>query len=183
MLDYIYNVSPVDGRYRELTETVREYFSEYYLIKNRIIVEIKWLKKLSEIKILNFNERELKVLDRIVEEFDLNEAKKVKEIEDVTKHDVKAIEYYLNQKFEQNHIEKYNNFIHFACTSEDINNLAYGIMVNELIKNVYIPNISDLINLLKKKSNEYANISMLSHTHGQNATPTTVRKRICDFYL
>lgn len=183
MLDYIYNISPVDGRYREMTEEVRNCFSEYHLIKNRIIVEIEWLKKLFQIEELNlkYNKLDVKILNKIVEEFDLTQAKRVKEIEDVTKHDVKAVEYYIDEKLKENHIEKYNHLIHFACTSEDINNLAYGIMIKQLMEKVYIPNVTELIEILKEKANEYANIPMLSHTHGQNATPTTVGKELTVF--
>ena len=151
MLDYIYNISPVDGRYREMTEEVRNCFSEYHLIKNRIIVEIEWLKKLFQIEELNlkYDKSDLQILNKIVEEFDLTEAKKVKEIEDVTKHDVKAVEYYIDEKLKENHLEKYNHLIHFACTSEDINNLAYGIMIKELIQDVYVSNAYELIKTLE----------------------------------
>ena len=128
MIDEIYNISPIDGRYKELTKEVKEYFSEYHLIKNRIIVEIAWLKKLLTINEINveYDEKDIEILDKIVEEFDLSEAKKVKYIEKTTKHDVKAVEYYINEKLKENNIEKYNNLVHFCCTSEDINNLAYG---------------------------------------------------------
>ncbi len=172
------NISPIDGRYKETAEEVKKYFSEYHLIKNRIIVEIEWLKKLFNIREveLKIKEEELKILDKIAKEFNINEAKRVKEIEQVTKHDVKAIEYYIDEKLAENNLEKYNHLVHFACTSEDINNIAYGVMEKELVQNVYIPNISKLIHILREKARKYANISMLSHTHGQNATPTTVGK-------
>ncbi len=177
------NISPIDGRYVGLTEEIRNYFSEYYLIKNRIIVEIKWLKKLFTIKEIGIEitEKELKILDKILEEFDVEEAKKIKVIEKTTKHDVKAVEYYLNEKFKENGIEKFNYLIHFACTSEDINNIAYGIMIKGLIEDVYIPNAKKLLDALKEKATKYAKIPMLSHTHGQNATPTTVGKEFAIF--
>ena len=126
MLDYIYSISPIDGRYSEMTKEVGNYFSEYYLIKNRIIVEIEWLKKLAKIEELNIQltTKELEILNKIIEGIDLKQVKRVKEIEETTKHDVKAVEYYINEKFKENNIEKYNYLIHFACTSEDINNLA-----------------------------------------------------------
>lgn len=183
MIDEIYNISPIDGRYKELTKEVKEYFSEYHLIKNRIIVEIAWLKKLLTINEINveYDEKDIEILDKIVEEFDLSEAKKVKYIEKTTKHDVKAVEYYINEKLKENNIEKYNNLVHFCCTSEDINNLAYGIMEKDLIEKVLIPNIEKLIDKLKEKANKYAKIPMLSHTHGQNATPTTVGKEFAIF--
>ena len=178
MEEELLNISPIDGRYRQITDEVRQYFSEYHLIKNRIIVEIKWLKKLFNIKEigLKINEEEIKKIDKIIKKFDINEAKRVKEIEQITKHDVKAVEYYINEKFAKDNLQKYNHLVHFACTSEDINNIAYGIMEKELVQNVYIPKISQLIGLLKEKTREYASIPMISHTHGQNATPTTVGK-------
>lgn len=172
----LYNISPVDGRYREMTEEVRNCFSEYYLIKNRVIVELEWLKKLATLKEFDINKNDLKILDQIGEEFDLKEATRVKEIEATTKHDVKAVEYYLDEKFKEKNIDKYNHLIHFACTSEDINNLAYGIMEKQLLEEIYIPNMNKLIEAIKSKANEYYNIPMLSHTHGQSATPTTVGK-------
>ncbi len=182
-MEDIYNVSPIDGRYREITDEVRNCFSEYHLIKNRVIVEIEWLKKLFQIKELdlNYDKSDLKIFDKIIDEFNLEDAKKVKKIEDVTKHDVKAVEYYLDEKFKEYNIEKYNHLIHFACTSEDINNLAYGIMIKELIQDVYVPNTNKLIETIEEKAKEYANIPMLSHTHGQNATPTTVGKELSIF--
>ena len=139
MLDYICNISPIDGRYRDITEEVRNNFSEYYLIKNRVIVEIRWLKKLFQIEELNLNydKKDIEKLDKIEKEFDLKQAERVKEIEKVTNHDVKAVEYYLDEKLKENNIDKYNHLIHFACTSEDINNLAYGIMIKELVNNVF----------------------------------------------
>lgn len=172
----LYNISPVDGRYREMTEEVRNCFSEYYLIKNRVIVELEWLKKIATLKEFDINKNDLKILDQIGEEFDLKEATRVKEIEATTKHDVKAVEYYLDEKFKEKNIDKYNHLIHFACTSEDINNLAYGIMEKQLLEEIYIPNMNKLIEAIKSKANEYYNIPMLSHTHGQSATPTTVGK-------
>lgn len=177
------DISPIDGRYRDLTEEVRNCFSEYYLIKNRVFVEIEWLKKLFSIKELNISREQnvLNVLEKIMKNFDLSQANRVKEIEKITKHDVKAVEYYLDEKFKENSIEKYNQYVHFACTSEDINNLAYGIMMKQLIEDVYIPNAQKLISILKEKAKQTANIPMLSHTHGQNATPTTVGKEIAIF--
>ena len=168
------NISPIDGRYKETTKEVRKYFSEYHLIKNRVIVEIEWLKKLFNIK--EIKKEELTILDKISKEFDIDDAKRIKEIEQITKHDVKAVEYYIDEKLAENNLQKYNNLVHFACTSEDINNIAYGIMEKELVKNVYIPNVSQLVQILKEKAQNYANIPILSHTHGQNATPTTVGK-------
>lgn len=183
MPEHICNISPIDGRYREQTEEVRECFSEYHLIKNRVIVEIRWLQKLLNIDeiCIKVNSEVYTLLDEIIEGFNVEEANKVKEIEKTTKHDVKAVEYYLDEKLKEKGIDRYNHLIHFACTSEDINNLAYGIMEEELIDEVYIPNVAKLIKILSQKAEEYANIPMLSHTHGQNATPTTVGKELAIF--
>lgn len=181
MEEELLNVSPIDGRYKEMTNEVRKYFSEYHLIKNRVIVEIEWLKKLFSILNIEIEKKELEVLDEIIEKFNLKEAQRVKEIEQVTKHDVKAVEYYIDEKLKEKNLKKYNHLVHFACTSEDINNIAYGIMEKELINDVFIPNVDKLEKILGEKAKEYANIPMLSHTHGQNATPTTVGKEISIF--
>lgn len=183
MEDTMLNISPIDGRYASLTEEVRNYFSEYHLIKNRVMVEIEWLKKLFTIEELGLKitKEELESLDKIKREFDISQAKRVKEIEQETKHDVKAVEYYIDEKLTEHHLETYHHLVHFACTSEDINNLAYGIMEKELVEKVYIPNMTSLARLLKEKAESYAEIPMLSHTHGQNATPTTVGKELAIF--
>lgn len=183
MEEYLFNISPIDGRYQEMTEEVKQYFSEYHLIRNRVIVEVEWLKKLVSVKELNIeiSQEEIMLLDKIKNEFDLEEAKIVKGIEKITKHDVKAVEYYLNEKLKENNMAQYNYLVHFACTSEDINNMAYGIMLKELLNNIYIPNVSNLIKILEEKANQYATIAMLSHTHGQKATPTTVGKELAIF--
>lgn len=178
MEEELISISPIDGRYKKATDEVRNYFNEYNLIKNRVIVEFEWLKKLFSIEELGLNitEEELKILDKIVKDFDINAAKRVKEIEQTTKHDVKAVEYYIDEKLEENNLQKFKHLVHFACTSDDINNVAYGIMEKELVQNVYIPYVDQLIEVLKEEAKKYANIPMLSHTHGQNATPTTVGK-------
>ena len=180
-MEELLNISPIDGRYKKLTKEVADYFSEYNLIKNRVLVEVEWLKTLFKELHIEYTSKDIEVIDEIVNKFNIEEAKRVKEIENVTKHDVKAVEYYIDEKLKQNNIEKYNYVVHFACTSEDINNIAYGIMEKELIENVYIPNVETILNILKEKANDYKDISMLSHTHGQNATPTTVGKEFAIF--
>lgn len=183
MNEELLNISPIDGRYKQATKEVQNYFSEFHLIKNRVLVEIKWLKKLLSINEISekASKEEIEKINKIAEKFDINEAKKVKEIENTTKHDVKAVEYYIDEKLKEYGLEKFTHLVHFACTSEDINNLAYGVMENELVNIVYIENINNLLKLLKEKANEYAYIAMLSHTHGQNATPTTVGKEMAVF--
>lgn len=183
MEESLINISPIDGRYRDLTEDVREYFSEYNLIKNRVKVEIKWLQKMSELSEIDFKltDEEYVILEKIIEKFDLNESKRVKEIEGTTKHDVKAVEYYIDEKLRENGMERCVPFVHFGCTSEDINNLAYGLMIKELVQKVYVNNAQELIEMIRQKAHEYADIPMLSHTHGQPATPTTVGKEFANF--
>ena len=178
MEEELLSISPIDGRYKESTEEVRNYFSEYNLIKNRVFVEIEWLKKLASINELGFsiNNEEIALLDKITNEFNIEGAKRVKEIEKVTKHDVKAVEYYIDERLEEYNLHRLKSYVHFACTSEDINNISYGIMEKELVHRVYVYNVINILELLKAKAKEYANIPMLSHTHGQNATPTTVGK-------
>lgn len=174
-------ISPIDGRYHKTTEKLNQFFSEYALIKYRVLVEIKWLLKLDKTININFSEEELQSLAKIIDEFSLHDAKRVKEIEQTTKHDVKAVEYFLREKFEIYSLSKYESFIHFGCTSEDINNLAYGLMIKNGLNGQFIPCAEELINTITKKAKEYRNIPMLAHTHGQPATPTTVGKELAVF--
>lgn len=174
-------ISPIDGRYHKITESLNEYFSEYALIKYRVVVEIKWLLKLNEVININFSLAQINALNSIIANFNTLEAKKVKEIEATTKHDVKAIEYYLRDKFDSLGLSDFKNYIHFGCTSEDINNLAYGLMIKNGLYNVFIPSAEELVDTVAKKAKEYRNIPMLAHTHGQPATPTTVGKELAVF--
>lgn len=174
-------ISPIDGRYHKTTESLNEYFSEYALIKYRVIIEVKWILKLNEIININFSTKQIASLNSIVDNFNIDEAKKVKEIESTTKHDVKAIEYYLRNKFELLQLSNYANYIHFGCTSEDINNLAYNLMIKDGLYNIFIPKAKELIDSVAQKAKEYKNIPMLAHTHGQPASPTTVGKELAVF--
>ena len=174
-------ISPIDGRYHNTTEKLNEYFSEYALIKYRVVIEIKWLLKLNEVISINFSLAQINALNSIIANFNICEAKKVKEIEAITKHDVKAVEYYLRDKFDSLGLSDFKNYIHFGCTSEDINNLAYGLMIKNSLYNVFIPSAEDLINTVANKAKKYRNIPMLAHTHGQPATPTTVGKELAVF--
>ena len=128
-------ISPIDGRYHNTTEKLNEYFSEYALIKYRVVIEIKWLLKLNEVISINFSLAQINALNSIIANFNICEAKKVKEIEATTKHDVKAVEYYLRDKFDSLGLSDFKNYIHFGCTSEDINNLAYGLMIKNSLYN------------------------------------------------
>ncbi len=179
-MDTLRAISPIDGRYREITENISEYFSEYAFIKYRVIIEIDWLKYFLKNIIkeeCNFYTK----LEEIVENFDVIQAERVKEIEKITNHDVKAIEYYVREKLEEKELERFSSYVHFACTSEDINNIAYGRMITDFLDNILFKNIEKIISNVKEKSKEFANIPMPSHTHGQMATPTTVGKEFAVF--
>lgn len=172
------NLSPIDGRYYEKTKELENYFSEYALIKYRVTVEIKWLIYMLLHHIIEeaYTQDEIERMEEIIQSFNLEEAEKVKEKEMVTKHDVKAVEYYLQDKFQELHLEHFIPFIHFTLTSEDVNNVSYNLMLKDGLEHVYLPKLEEFILELDKVSLEYKNIPMLGHTHGQAATPTTVGK-------
>lgn len=180
-IDNLLAISPIDGRYRKLTQDISEYFSEYAYIKYRIFIEIEWLKVLLEDK--RFVKESLKTnkLTDIYTNFDINEAKRVKEIEATTNHDVKAIEYYIREKLSEIDMEGYTQFVHFGCTSEDVNNLAHALMLKDCLDKVLMSSLKELIENVKDNAQKYKNIAMLSHTHGQAATPTTVGKELAVF--
>lgn len=180
-IDTLFCISPIDGRYRGITENISGYFSEFAYIKYRVKVEIEWLKYILKSNICNIDTAIVDSVDKIYNDFDIKAANRVKEIEKITNHDVKAIEYYIKEEMDKIHLENYKNFVHFGCTSEDINNLAYALMCKNNRDEVLIPNMKKLINNVKEKAIEYRNITMLSHTHGQPATPTTVGKELTIF--
>ncbi len=178
-------VSPVDGRYADKTAPLRPLFSEYGLIRQRVRVEVRWLQALaghpaiSEVPPLS--ESADRVLNAIVADFSLADAQRVKEIERVTNHDVKALEYFLKEKIAGNpELEAIREFIHFACTSEDINNLAYALMLQEARQQVLLPLLDQVLAALRHLAHDYAGQPMLSHTHGQPATPTTLGKEMAN---
>ena len=180
-LNTLFCISPIDGRYRDITEKVSEYFSEYAYIKYRVKIEIEWLKYILKSDICNVNKEIVENVDKIYNTFDINGAIRVKEIEKVINHDVKAIEYYIKEEMDKNNIGKYKNFVHFGCTSEDINNLAYALMCKEFVDKILAHDMKGLINKVQQKAIKYKNIPMLAHTHGQPATPTTVGKELAVF--
>jgi len=178
-------ISPLDGRYAEKLNPLRPIFSEFGLIKFRVVVEIRWLKMLAEFANLPelppFNKHTLKILDNIIENFSLKDAIRIKKIESGINHDVKAVEYFLKESLlEYPELANITEFIHFGCTSEDINNLAYGLMLLTARTQTILPALEDLMSLLKKFAHQHAHIAMLSRTHGQAATPTTVGKEIAN---
>ena len=178
-------ISPVDGRYGSKTEDLRPIFSEYGLIRHRVLVEVRWLQALaaheniSEVPALS--EHANNILNAIVDKFSEEDAQRVKNIERTTNHDVKAVEYFLKEKIAGNaELESINEFIHFACTSEDINNLSHGLMMREGRGQVLIPQMDELIKAVKQLAHEHAEKPMLSRTHGQPASPTTLGKEMAN---
>lgn len=175
-------ISPIDGRYRNITNNISEYFSEYAFIKYRVFIELDWLNYLLHIKeICSENTDYTNVFEEIKSKFDIKEAERVKKIESKTNHDVKAIEYYVREKLEEYSLGKFCHLVHFACTSEDINNTAYGKMITDFMNNILLKNMEEMINLVNNEAKKLSNIPMLGHTHGQNATPTTVGKELAVF--
>lgn len=178
-------LSPLDGRYQTKLDALRPYFSEYALIKHRAWVEVEWLKTLSAAKDLQeiapFSAETIKELDDAIANFSEVDASQVKAIEARTNHDVKALEYWLKEKFDGNlEIKKASEFIHFACTSEDINNLSHGLMLKSARDAVMLPFLAKLISRLNELSHELAEQPMLSRTHGQTASPTTMGKELAN---
>ena len=184
-LNSLLAISPIDGRYVRQSSELREIFSEYGLIKNRVIVEIEWLKMLANEKAITevpgLSEKAIKALDNIIAEFAVNDAARVKEIERTTNHDVKAVEYFLKEKVaDNNELNAINEFIHFACTSEDINNLAYALMLKDARSSVMIPQMDQVIDAIKKLAHQNAAQPMLSRTHGQPASPSSLGKEMAN---
>jgi adenylosuccinate lyase len=178
-------LSPLDGRYREKVSSLAEHFSEYGLIRNRIKVELAWLSALADepsiAEVPPFSPAARRALDAATDEFRAADAERVKAIERTTNHDVKAMEYWLKQRFaETPEIARVAEFIHFACTSEDINNLAYASMLLEARRAVLLPEIEGLVADLRALSHAHAALPMLGRTHGQPATPTTLGKEIAN---
>jgi len=178
-------ISPVDGRYGSKTIAFRDLFSEYGLIKHRVLVEIRWFQALAHhteiTEVPALDNEAMKVLNGIVDNFSLADAQRVKTIERTTNHDVKAVEYFLKEKIQGNAIlQASNEFLHFACTSEDINNLSHGLMLKAGRDDVLLPAMDEIIENLTKQAQEFAAQPMLSRTHGQTASPTTVGKELAN---
>jgi adenylosuccinate lyase len=180
-------LSPLDGRYAAKTTALREVVSEYALIRYRTRVEIRWLQFLADetgIDELPPLDRPVNdVLNRLVDGFSIDDAQQIKAFEAKTNHDVKAVEYFLREKLDgvSGPTQHLITFLHFACTSEDINNLSYGLMLRDARHRVLLPRIKTVISMLRKLSHDMADLSMLSRTHGQAATPTTLGKELANF--
>ncbi len=178
-------LSPLDGRYQSKTAPLRPFFSEYGLIRARVTIEIEWLIHLSRqpgiVEVGEFSESAIASLRSLVENFDVEQAQQVKQIERTTNHDVKAVEYYIKDKisaFED--LGQIGEFIHFACTSEDINNLSHGLMITGARDNVLLPAAEKIATVIADMARQYAGQPMLARTHGQPASPTTVGKELAN---
>ena len=179
-------ISPVDGRYGSRTATLRGIASEYGLVRYRVAVEVRWLQALAahpEVESLPpLSEAAGDVLDGIVHGFSLDDARRVKAIERETNHDVKAVEYFIRERIAgAPELSDASEFVHFACTSEDINNLAYAMMLSDARAQVLLPSMRNLTRAVRRLAREHASVAMLSRTHGQPATPTTVGKEMSVF--
>ena len=174
-------VSPVDGRYNKHTELLSAYFSEYALMKFRTHVEIEYFISLCEIPIpqlKDFPKDKIESLRKIALDFSIEDGKEIKEIEETTNHDVKAVEYFIKHKFDKLQLDQHKEFIHFGLTSQDINNTAFPLMWKNALQIVYIPQLESLCSILSKLSIEWNDIPMLARTHGQPASPTRLGKEI-----
>jgi adenylosuccinate lyase len=174
-------ISPIDGRYRNTTAGLAGYFSEYALIKYRVFVEIEYFIALCEYplpQLQSFDKKVSEKLRGIYRNFSENDAQSIKDIEKITNHDVKAVEYFIKNEFDKLGLEKYKEFIHFGLTSQDINNTSIPYSFKLAVDEVYLPAITELIDLLKSYAVEWATLPMLAHTHGQPASPTRLGKEI-----
>ena len=179
-------ISPIDGRYASKTSELNEFFSEKALMKYRLIVEIEYFISLCKFKIPELNEfdkTKFRLLREIYHNFSDEDAMKIKEVEKTTNHDVKAVEYFLKEKFSELKIEKYKEFVHFGLTSQDINNTAIPLSLKEMFDKVYFNSLEKLLKSLEKISIEWKDISMIARTHGQAATPTKLGKEIKVFVV
>jgi len=178
-------VSPIDGRYESKTAPLRDIFSEYGLIRARVEVEVRWLQQLSRHpqieEVQPFGDAANQLLDNIVAQFSLEDAGRIKEIERTTNHDVKAVEYFLKEKIGGNEeLARVSEFVHFACTSEDINNLSHALMLRAGRDQVLLPAMNQIVSGIAELARKFADVPMLSRTHGQTASPTTVGKELAN---
>lgn len=181
MLDPLMSISPVDGRYRAQTEQLADYFSEFALIRYRVRVEIEYFIALCEIPLPQLSGVDpslFPAMRKNYQEFTLKEASEIKATEKITNHDVKAVEYFIKEKFKKMGLGHYIEFIHFGLTSQDINNSAIPLSLMEGIRDLYMPLLDNLINFLEKMGKEWAKVPMLARTHGQPASPTRLGKEV-----
>lgn len=181
-------ITPIDGRYASKTQALREIFSEFGLLKYRVEVEVKWLDLLAGCadieEVPTFSQQASTALHSISEHFDLQDAQRIKDIEKSTNHDVKAVEYFIKEKLADNdELNQVKEFVHFACTSEDINNLSHGLMLKAARDNVLLPYCDQLIAALKQLACEHKTVPMMARTHGQPASPTTLGKEMANVMI
>jgi len=172
-------ISPVDGRYGSKTEVLSDYFSEHALIKYRVKVELLYLLDLGQLSLKNlpaFTSRQIDLIDWVIENYQEEDSKKIKDIESVTNHDVKAVEYYIKEILEANEMSNIKEFVHFGLTSQDINNTALPLMLKDALQTVMLPMLHEVLDKVKSLATEYTGIPMLAKTHGQPASPTTLGK-------
>ena len=184
-LSSISALSPVDGRYGSKTAALRPYFSEFGLIYNRVLVEVRWLQRLADhpqiSEVAPLSDAANALLERLVNQFDEAAAQRVKDIESTTNHDVKAVEYYIKEQFKDNaELQAINEYVHFACTSEDINNLAHGLMLKQGLEQVMLPEMLGVLTQIKHLAHDHQSQPMLSRTHGQTASPSTMGKEMAN---
>jgi adenylosuccinate lyase len=183
--DNLLSITPIDGRYKSQTTPLANYFSEFALIQTRVEVEIQWLLLISSNKSLKYvpeisNSQQKKVIS-IFQEFSIHDAKQIKKIEKQTNHDVKAVELFIVEKLKKLKLSKLCEFVHFCCTSEDINNLSYSLMLQRYLSIEFLPEVISLQKNLNSLAKKYSKISMLAFTHGQPASPTTLGKEFANF--
>ena len=183
MLSELTAISPVDGRYRNKTKELANYFSEYALFKYRIKVEIEYFIALTKQGIIPYevSKKDITEWRKIYSKFSVSKAKRIKEIEAVTNHDIKAVEYYIKEEFDKLGYGRYKEFIHFGLTSQDINNTAVPLSVKDYLSEIYIPSVKDIIKQIDDLSKSFKSIPMLAHTHGQPASPTNLGKELMVF--
>lgn len=183
-LSALTSVSPIDGRYRDKTQELEKYFSEYALMKYRVYIEIQYFISLCLIplpQLVKFNHSDFSLLNKIHEEFNETNAQKVKDIEKITNHDVKAVEYFIKEKFDELGFSEFKEFIHFGLTSQDINNTAGPLSLKHAMNEVYYPFIDNITDKLINLSDEWKDVPMLARTHGQPASPTRLGKELMVF--
>ena len=177
-------ISPVDGRYRSKTDSLAAYFSEFALIRYRVLVEIEYFIALCELPLLQLKTVSTTVfaqLREVYKNFTVDQAQSIKDIEKVTNHDVKAVEYFLKEVFDRLGLDEYKEFIHFGLTSQDINNTSVPLSIKEALAEVYVPGLQEVIDALQARAEEWKDVSMLAKTHGQPASPTRLGKEIMVF--
>ncbi len=170
-----YELCPLDGRYSDIKELMSPYFSEYAYFQKRVFVEVEWLLYLIDTNTINYK-GDITKIKEISSKYDINSYLEIKKQENITKHDVKAVEYFIDEQLKKCNLSELVSYVHFTLTSEDINNVSYALMIKDFLNEVYYNKIEEFINYLTILANKYKNIAVLAHTHGQPATPTTFKK-------